>query len=94
MHRHWWVLGLVLLLAGVVALAVQGDPRDGQFGWFAYTPLDGGSAELSFDGGVLLFVTTGRLLAAIGALLGLLVLAAALGHRLGRRTTSAPVDGG
>ncbi len=83
MRRHlWWVLGLVLLGAGVaLALTSRSEPTD--FGWFAYTPLEGPVGQ--FPASQAYLVSRGAICGAGVAALGLLVLAAGLGYVLGRR---------
>ena len=87
MARLWWVLGVVLVVAGVmVVLATPSAPTD--YGWFAYTPL---SEDPGFEfGGVVgdgatVWVAQGQLIGATVTALGLVVVASAVGYRLGRR---------
>lgn len=90
MLRHlWWVLGLVLVLGGVVILLVtRPDPAD--FGWFAYTPLSEDpdwAMGWEDSSGSTLIVSWWQLAGAALATTGLLVVAAGIGFRLGRRRT-------
>ena len=90
MRRNlWWILGLVLVAGGiVVSMSARTGPDD--FGWFAYTPPDGyADWDMSWsDGpgsGSALLVTRRQVAGAAVAVLGLVVVAAGVGFRLGRR---------
>ncbi len=90
MFRHaWWILGLVLVGVGVaVVLSAQAVPSD--FGWFAYAPLGGDSdGHMSGSGSIwnrsVLIVTRWQIMGLSVTALGLVVFAAGLGFRLGRR---------
>ncbi|VXB43764.1 hypothetical protein [Nocardioides sp. AX2bis] len=92
MRRHlWWILGLVLVVGGVV-LGLANQPGPADFGWFAYTPLSEdpdwtmGWGDSPLDGSVVI-VSWWQLAGAALAAIGLLVVAAAVGFRLGRRRT-------
>lgn len=76
------VLGLLLAVVGAVVVTTAGDPGTGDFGWFAYTPLDPGSDV------EILVVTRARVVGAAVALVGLLVATGAAGFALGRRRAS------
>ncbi|MBB6628214.1 hypothetical protein H5V45_12870 [Nocardioides sp. KIGAM211] len=90
MRRHlWWVLGLVLVVAGiVVALSVGPGPGDDVYylterpptrpDWFT------GFSQADTSGS-LVFLSRGQLAGCALAVLGLLVVAAGLGFRMGRR---------
>ncbi|NYJ73082.1 hypothetical protein [Allobranchiibius huperziae] len=92
MRRAWWVLGLVLVGGGIaLALSSQAGPSD--FGWFAYAPLDDGSGgRLGTSGswwdGSASIVTRWQIVGCAVAVIGLMVLAAGIGFRLGRRRAS------
>lgn len=88
--RHlWWLLGAVLVVGGVgVALTSRAAPTD--VGWFAYTPLDQDAAwamEWSGSGSEAVIVARRQVVGWVVAAGGLVVLAAVLGYRLGRRAT-------
>lgn len=81
-----WMAGVVMVAAGVVLFLVSGSD-DIEFGWFAYTPLEEGSGvEFDFSGSGVLW-SYERLLGLGIGVLGLLVLAVAVGYRWGRRST-------
>ena len=85
----WLVAALALVVAGVV-MAVTAPSRPADFGWFAYTPLEG-NADWAMewddgDGATSAVVLTQQVLVGYGVItLGLLVLVAGLAYRLGRR---------
>jgi heme/copper-type cytochrome/quinol oxidase subunit 1 len=86
--RHtWWVLAVVLVAGGlVVALTAPALPGDA--GWFAYTPLDDSDWNMSWGGsgtGSAVFVSRQQIVGWGVTALGLAVLAAGIGYRLGRR---------
>lgn len=81
----WLAVGIALVAAGGV-LAATSTVGPSDLGWFAYTPLDDPDWEMSWgDGGTVVLVTRGRLVGYGVLVLGLLVLAAYAGYRLGRR---------
>jgi hypothetical protein len=91
MLRHlWWVVGLVLVCGGAaVALSAQAGPDD--FGWFAYAPPSDDGWQMSWrapmgDGSALI-VSRWQLAGSAVVALGLMVIAAGVGFRLGRRRT-------
>lgn len=92
-RRAWWILPLVLVGGGIaIALSSRAGPSD--FGWFAYAPLDDGSdGHLSVSGspggGSALIMTRWQIGGCALAVVGLLVLAAGVGFRLGRRRAVA-----
>ncbi|MBO1756346.1 hypothetical protein [Allobranchiibius sp. CTAmp26] len=88
-RRVWWVLGLVLM-GGGVAIALLSQARTSDVGWFAYTPLnDGSGGHLggidSPWGGSAFIITRWQIVGTAVAALGLMVLAAGIGFRLGWR---------
>jgi heme/copper-type cytochrome/quinol oxidase subunit 1 len=88
------VLGVGLVVAGVVVLAVADDapgPRD--VGWSAYTPLADDAAyrsglALAFDDQGAVLWTGQHVVGALLAVAGLLVLTALGGWWLGRRSSA------
>jgi heme/copper-type cytochrome/quinol oxidase subunit 1 len=78
-----WAFPGLLLLIGVVIVPVGHAPAD--FGWFAYTPLEGDQL-LPWDGFVLLTGTA--VLGMVLVVLGVAGLAAWAGYRLGRRAAA------
>jgi hypothetical protein len=90
MLRHaWWVLAVVLVVGGP-AVALTAQAPAGDYGWFAYTPLDQSDWSMSWlDSGTgsAWFVSRQQVFGWAVAALGLVVLAAGLGYRLGRRAT-------
>ena len=89
-----WVVaavGLVLVVAGLVVFVIADRAPVGDFGWYAYAPLEPGTAaydstlRLSFDDGWTVLWTARHLLGAGLLVAGLLVLAALGGWLLGRR---------
>ena len=80
-RRHgWWVSGLVLLVGGLAVVAAT--RAEAGFAWLAYTPAEPGT---SLPPGAMVLVSRGQLVGAGVAVLGLLVLSAGVGFRLGRR---------
>lgn len=97
MLRHvWWVLGLVLVVSGVgIALSSHTGPSD--FGWFAYSPLNGDSsgyvtASGSLTNGPTFILGRWQIIGVAGAVIGLVIFAAGMGFSLGcrRASRSAP----
>lgn len=89
-RRHlWWVVGLVLVCTGLaVALSARVGPDD--FGWFAYSPATAGSDwHMSWSdpmsSGSALIVSRWQLAGSLAAVLGLMIIAAGAGFRLGQR---------
>lgn len=74
-------LGLVLVGLGLFIAAARQASSPADFGWFAYTPLDGGLAV----GGDFVIVSQLHLVASLVVGLGLLLAAFGVGYRLGRR---------
>jgi len=75
------VAGLLVVVVGVVWALLA--PPAGPYGWFAYTPLD---PELSASGGdESVVLSTGQVVGIVIAAVGVVVLAAWAGFRLGRR---------
>jgi len=78
----WLVVGLGLLGLGVYLVVYLDGSVD--FGWYAYTPDEAETRAL--DGDVTVLSQTQLLGAGIGAL-GLMVIAAELGFRAGRKAS-------
>ena len=85
-------MGLVLVCGGLaVALSAQAGPDD--FGWFAYTPSGDNPDQPDWhmtwgdpmSSGSALIVSRWQLAGAAAVALGLMILAAGTGFRLGRR---------
>ena len=99
MRRHlWWIGGLVLLVGGVVLFL--STPPQTDFGWFAYAPQHPRMTDyvtrcaapcvgLSFGQGDEWLISTGQVVGATLALLGLILLAGGTGFTLGRRRRQA-----
>ncbi len=80
-----WLVALALVVGGVATFAASGGT---DFGWFAYTPLeDGGVTGFSLSGNVVVW-SYARVAGLAVAALGLVVLAAAVGYRQGRRAAT------
>jgi heme/copper-type cytochrome/quinol oxidase subunit 1 len=73
------VLGAVLVVAGIIAYAVEGPSS---FGWFAYQPLG------DLDGSYPVVLLTGHLWALGLGFVGSALLSGVLGYWLGRRRLS------
>ena len=85
-RRHaWTALGVALILLGV-GLYVAARPGPGDYGWFAYTPLDNRTPAFE-SAGELVLLTRGHVVGAAVTVVGLLVLTAVLAYRSGRRGT-------
>lgn len=78
MRHLWWVIGAVLLCAGL-AIAVSSAPSQPDFGWFAYTP----SGDI--PGRSVWMVSRTQAAGLAVAVLGLVTVATGVGFRLGRR---------
>ena len=81
-------LSAVLVVGGVVGFVVAGDAA---FGWFAYAPLANSSFEANspFD----VWLRPGQVWAALGVLVGAMLLSGVAGFTLGlRRRGSRPLD--
>jgi heme/copper-type cytochrome/quinol oxidase subunit 1 len=85
----WLALGLLLVGAGVALVLTAAPPGPEEFGWFAYTPLEespGPDWTMTWDDGSrAVIVTSGHLVGAGLAALGVLFLATGVAYRLGRR---------
>ena len=94
LRRNLFVIaGLTLLLLSIgLFLASPSEPsQPSDFGWFAYTPLDGGLEVGGGDrSGPFVIVSQRRLIAGLVAAAGLVVLAAGIGYRVGRRYAASP----
>ena len=82
-----------MLVGGGVAIALSSRAGPADFGWFAYAPLgDGSGGQWTASGfpsdGWMLFVTRWQMVGGALAAIGLVVLAAGIGFRLGRRRAS------
>lgn len=94
MRRHLsWALGLVLVVGGVV-LGLATQPDSSVVGWFAYTPLSedpdwtmGWNDSQGFRS--TLIVSRWQLVGAAAVVTGLVLVAASVGFRLGRRRAAA-----
>jgi heme/copper-type cytochrome/quinol oxidase subunit 1 len=86
--RHaWWVLAVVLMVGGL-AVVLTAPSLPGDAGWFAYTPLDDSGWNTTWGGsgtGSAVFVSRQQVVGWGVAAVGLLVLAAGIGYRVGRR---------
>ena len=94
----WPIAGLLLIAAGVVVvLTAPSGPVDA--GWFAYTPLEGGSdwyMEWDGDDGptTAALISTRQHVVGYAVLgLGVLVVATGVAYRLGRRRARVVGDG-
>lgn len=88
----WFALGLVLLGAGLLLALTSPPPAATDFGWLAYTPLEGPEADWYFGWdepmrGVT--VSRGLIVGCVVGVLGLLVLATGVAYRLGRRRAAS-----
>lgn len=84
MRRHLWaVVSVGLLVLGSGLFLTSASAND--VGWFAYTPIDN---QVRFPGDVV-FLTRERLLGCVVAVLGLTILAAGIGYRVGQRRGSS-----
>jgi heme/copper-type cytochrome/quinol oxidase subunit 1 len=88
--RHlWWILGLALVAGGVV-LVLAGQPGgSADFGWTAYSPLDD-SPDWRMSWGDATIVSRWQLVGGAVAAVGLMVVTAGIGFRLGQRRATRP----
>ncbi|WP_139984199.1 hypothetical protein [Nocardioides litoris] len=92
LHGRRWTLALLvglLLVVGGAVVAVLSPAGAADLGWFAYTPLSGEDPSVEWSGGSAHVVSTRRVAAVAVAVVGLVLAAAAIGFRAGRRRSPA-----